>query len=173
MLADGNLDRAVLHRIEDNLAVNGTRPEFVEWNGRWLIATSDYGNVNNAIRLYDPEALKKASRSSDPGVLVHQIPCGPWVQNVHWQKQSGTLFPVQNQIRGLKWRLTPVPLKTSKDARALLPIDLSPADELEGFHMLNEEIGILFSSSRRNNVRFAVIGHSPEAPEKQPSARRY
>jgi hypothetical protein len=37
------------------------------------LATAHYGSVANEIRLYDPERLKTAARTSEPGVLVHSI----------------------------------------------------------------------------------------------------
>ena len=47
----------MLDTIEDDAAVNGCRPEFVQVNGRTLLATADYGDVRPEIRLLDPEAL--------------------------------------------------------------------------------------------------------------------
>jgi hypothetical protein len=65
-LANGTLDGAVLGTIADDLAVNGTRPEYVRVGARWLVATADYGALGNEVRLYDPERLKTAARTSEP-----------------------------------------------------------------------------------------------------------
>jgi hypothetical protein len=42
---DGNLDNALLNTIEDDAAIEGCRPCFVEIGGRALLATADYGRV--------------------------------------------------------------------------------------------------------------------------------
>lgn len=136
----GTLDGAVLHSMEDDAAVNGTRPHYVRHAGRWLIATADYGNKDNAIRLYDPVALRGASHTSEPGVLLASFPCGPFVQNVHWIDDLGTLVLVQNREPGLLYRFGLVPLADAEhgtDFRGAPTIDLdAPTDELEGFATL-------------------------------------
>ena len=152
-----NLDEAILNTTVDDLAVNGTRPEFVTVKGRSMIATADYGEVDNAIRLYDPEALSTSKKTSDPGVLIKSIPCTPWVQTIHWMEEKGLLVLIQNQIEGLLWRLTLVDLEASYDkgeAVIVQVLDFEPKDELEGFHFVSPELGIFVSSSRRNNVIF-------------------
>lgn len=158
LISDKNLDQAILNTTQDDLAVNGTRPEFVRIKGREMIATADYGNVDNAIRLYDPTLLATASRTSDPGVLIKSIPCTPWVQTIHWVEEKGLLVLIQNQIEGLLWRLTLVDLEASFDqgnAIIVQVLDFAPKDELEGFHFVSPNLGILVSSSRKNNVIFA------------------
>jgi hypothetical protein len=182
LLADGNLDHAVLHVVEDDAGVNGTRPEFVYTHRpeptratgagkddaahvwpRWYVATSDYGNVDNAVRYYDPQALRSATHTSADGVLAWHVACRPWVQNLHWLPVHDRLALVQNQIAGLRWRLTFVPVPADQLARSAMPADATyaawqpfddflPVDELEGFHMIDDEHAVLFSSSRRLNV---------------------
>lgn len=157
LLEDGNLDNAVINKVLDDLAVNGTRPEFVTVDGRAMIATADYGEVENAIRLYDPEALASAEKTSDPGVLIKSIPCTPWVQTIHWINDRGLLVLVQNQIEGLRWRLSLVDLEASFESgksEIVQVLDFDPQDELEGFHFVSPELGIFVSSSRKNNVIF-------------------
>lgn len=157
LLAEGNLDNAILNTTMDDLAVNGTRPEFVSVQGKRLIATADYGEERNAIRLYDPEKLASSSRTSDPGVLVKTLPCTPWVQTIHWLEKKGLLVLVQNQIEGLLWRLSLVDLESSwKQGEAVIVqvLDFQPEDELEGFHFISPNLGIFVSSSRRDNVIF-------------------
>jgi len=102
---DGALDHAVRRVVEDDAAINGCRPEFVAVAGRPLLATADYGDVRPEIRLYDPEALLKAGRSSAPGVVTHRVLCGPFNQNLHWDAQAGHLTCVQNVIAGRGWRI--------------------------------------------------------------------
>ena len=75
---DGNLDRAVLGEVDDDAAINGTRPVFVSLGGKTYLATADYGDVHPEIRLYDPDRLLAAGRSSAPGVVVHRVLCGPF-----------------------------------------------------------------------------------------------
>ena len=99
-LADGNLDRAVKTVVQDDAAVNGTRPVFVEVNGKKLVATADYGDKTPRVRLYDPAKLLAAGKSSAPGVVVSTVEAGPFNQNLHWDSQTGTLVCVQNVVEG-------------------------------------------------------------------------
>lgn len=151
---DGNLDQAVKNMVVDDLAFNGTRPEFVKIGERWLIATADYGEEGNELRLYDPERLKVVSRASSAGVLVHKQPCGPFVQTVEWVPELETLALVQNQIAGLRYRLT-FAVWDDDDLTADFsqPFDLAePRDELEGWGYLGNGWSLYLSSSPRVNV---------------------
>ncbi|WP_296458157.1 hypothetical protein [Rubinisphaera sp.] len=158
MKQDRTLDRAVLNMVSDDLAFNGTRPEFVHVNDRWLIATSDYGDENNELRLYDPERLKVAVRASAPGVLVNKQECGPWVQTVEWVPAWNSLALVQNQIAGLRYRLTFTTWDEDFKASYNGPFNLeSPEDELEGWAHLGEGWCLYLSSSRKNNVSIGRV----------------
>ena len=75
------------------------------------MATADYGNKANEVRLYDPARLAKAKKTSEPGVVVKKFTCSPWVQNLHWIPSKGVLVLIQNQIEGRRWRFTFVDLK--------------------------------------------------------------
>jgi hypothetical protein len=157
-LANGTLDGAVQATVADDLAVNGTRPEFVRVGQRWLVATADYGSVANEIRLYDPERLKTAARTSEPGVLVYRFRSSAFVQTLHWLDAPGLLVLVQNQQDGQGWRLTVIDLARSITAGqqvATQTIDLEPRDELEGFHLLDPGRGLFLTSSAVFNVYFA------------------
>lgn len=167
MIHEGTLDGAVLNATDDDLAANGTRPEFVRLSGRWLVASSDYGDHGNEVRLYDPKGLAEAAKTSEPGVLVHRFPCGPWVQSLHWIDERGLLILVQNQIEGLRWRLTFLDLRRSVDeggAVAIATEDFEPADELEGFQAVSATRGFLVSSSERDNLRPAELHWERLAP---------
>lgn len=159
MLKDRNLDNAVLNVCRDDLAINGTRPEFVEIDGTWYIATSDYGNAGNYLRLYNPAVLAKADQTSDEGVLVAAHACGPYVQSIHWIPQTNNITLVQNKIAGLQYRLTFLRYG-QLDFRSVKPFDeLMVEDELEGFHLLEDgRTAILLSSSRENNVWIGNYG---------------
>jgi len=159
MKEDRNLDNAILNMLSDDLAVNGTRPEFVHVNDKWLIATSDYGDEGNQLRLYDPARLKTAVRSSAPGVLVAVEPCGPWVQTVEWVPAWQNLALVQNQIEGLRYRLTFASWDGDDfDAEFGQPLDLKqPRDELEGWTHLGEGWCLYLSSSPTNNVSIGRV----------------
>lgn len=157
-LADGNLDHAVLNTAVDDLAVNGCRPEYVDIDGRRLIATADYGDTDNAVRLYDPAALAKAAKTSDDGVLVARRPCGAFVQSMEWIDDAETLVLARNQVAGLRYRLTFVRFDDGADFRDAATVDLNHADdELEGFVMLDADSCLMFNSSARRNVWFAEI----------------
>jgi hypothetical protein len=159
-LATGTLDGAVLATIADDLGVNGTRPEFVRVGERWLVATADYGALANEVRLYDPERLKTAARTSEPGVLVYRFRCSPYVQTLHWLDSSGLLVLVQNRQSGQGWRLTVVDLARSIEAGqevVTLTTDLAPQDELEGFHVVAPGRGLFITSSSVSNAYFANV----------------
>jgi hypothetical protein len=158
MLIDRNLDRAILNTTADDLAVQGCRPEFVRHGDRWLLATADYGQVRNAVRLYDPVRLAAAPRTSEPGVLVSRYPCGPWVQNLHWVDSHGLLLIIQNQIEGRRWRLVPADPWSTSDLRPLPVYDALPRpDELEGFSLLDPTHCVLVTSGRADNVTIGRI----------------
>jgi len=171
--SDGNLDHAVRDVIDDDAAINGCRPSFVTVNGRTLIATADYGDIHPEIRLYDPELLLKAHRSSAPGVVVHRVLCGPFNQNLHWDGKSGRLTCVQNVIEGRGWRLDVIDLARGiGDGRATGPgvrigtLTFSPHDELEGFWPLDRERSLFVTSRREGNLVVGVI--RPTTPRPSP-----
>ena len=149
---DGNLDRV----IEDDACIQGTRPEYVRYGDKWYVATADYGNRANEVRLYDPEVLSRASRTSEEGVLFKKFTCGPWVQNLHWIPEKDVLVLIQNQEEGRKWRFTFLDLSKSIEQgreEVLRVVDLDYADELEGFTLLGGGAGALgVTSSRKANV---------------------
>ncbi|HVZ24814.1 MAG TPA: hypothetical protein VG842_02105 [Sediminibacterium sp.] len=153
----GTLDHNLLHTIEDDTCVQGTRPEYVSYHGKWYVATADYGGKNNEVRLYDPARLTVANKTSEEKVLVKKFTCGPWVQNLQWIPEKKWLLLIQNQVEGRKWRFTYVDLEqsiASGTARVMKVIDINERnDELEGYTFLeNLQKGIAVTSSRRNNV---------------------
>lgn len=157
----GRLDGNLINTIEDDACIQGTRPEYAEYKKKWYIATADYGDKGNEVRLYDPATLKNAKRTSDKGVLYKKFTCTPWVQNLHWVANKGILVLIQNQIEGRKWRFTYVDLAKSIAAgkqEVVKVIDIDPDDELEGFAFLNNlSKGIAVTSSRKNNVNLINI----------------
>jgi hypothetical protein len=132
-LTQGNLDGCVLHRVDDDAAVNGTRPHFFEIPGdRWVLATSDYGESGNTLRLYDPLALMAADKTSERGVLYAEAPCGPFVQSLMTDGTPGRIWLVQNQTPGLGYRLSELEVDEAGRIRATTVTDFSsPTDELE------------------------------------------
>ncbi len=153
----GSLDGNLLNTIEDDTCIQGTRPEYVQYNNKWYVATADYGNKLNEVRLYDPAVLQKAARTSAKGVLYKKFTCTPWVQNLHWIAAKQQLLLIQNQVEGRKWRFTYIDLAASIAAgkqQVVRVVDTDTPDELEGFTMLdNPSKGIAVSSSRKENVR--------------------
>jgi hypothetical protein len=175
--ADGTLDHAVLDTIDDDTAINGCRPTFVEIGGRALIATADYGDVRPELRLYDPGAMLKAGRTSAPGVVVHRVLCGPFNQNLHWDSASHRLTCVQNVIEGRGWRLDVLDLdRALADGRASGPgvrvrtFTFNPHDELEGYWPLDAQRSLIVTSGRRDNITLGVI--RPTAPHISPPGNR-
>jgi hypothetical protein len=156
LLQKGVLDGNIINTIEDDACIQGTRPEYVQYNNKWYVATADYGNKANEVRLYDPAALKNASKTSDKGVLYKKFTCSPWVQNIHWVQGKDILILVQNQVEGRKWRFTCLDLKKSIETGkevVIKVVDLDKSDELEGFCLLNESSkAVAVTSSRKDNV---------------------
>jgi hypothetical protein len=158
MLIDGNLDHAILNVTDDDLAVQGCRPEFVRRGDQWLLATADYGSVNNHIRFYDPEKLANAHKTSEPGVLVAAIPSGPFVQQLHWIDERQTLIVVQNQTAGRGWRLVAANPWATTDYRKVTPFDeFTRVDELEGFTVISLDRCVLVTSSKEANASVGSI----------------
>ena len=157
----GILDGNLINTIDDDACIQGTRPEYVEYKNKWYVATADYGDKGNEVRLYDPAILKNAKRTSEKGVVYKKFTCTPWVQNLNWIANKGILVLIQNQIEGKKWRFTFVDLAKSIETgkqEALKSIDIDRQDELEGFAFLNSlSKGIAVTSSKKNNVNMMNI----------------
>jgi hypothetical protein len=158
LLRKGTLDGNIIRTIDDDACIQGTRPEYVKYNNRWYVATADYGNKANEVRLYDPEALSKATKTSEKGVLFKKFSCAPWVQNLHWIANKGILILIQNQVEGRKWRFTYIDLKKSVESgiqQVIKETNIEEPDELEGFSFIgNQTEGIAVTSSKKNNVTF-------------------
>jgi len=159
----GKLDGNLLNTIDDDTCIQGTRPEYVQYNNKWFVATADYGNKLNEVRLYDPSKLKTTKKTSAKGVLYKKFSCSPWVQNLFWIADKGILVLIQNQIEGRKWRFTYVDLAKSISSgkeSVIKVIDINERnDELEGFAFLNSSLnaGVAVTSSRVNNVNKLLI----------------
>jgi hypothetical protein len=161
LLQSGTLDENLINTIEDDACIQGTRPEYVKYNNKWYVATADYGDHGNEVRLYDPEKLKKASKTSEDGVVFKKFICTAWVQNLHWIASKGILVLVQNKIEGRQWRLTYIDLKRSIETGKQVVVNqvdsIDRPDELEGFSFIGDEKdGIAVTSSRKNNVNFTL-----------------
>jgi hypothetical protein len=159
LLNSGSLDGNLINTIEDDACIQGARPEYVKYNNKWYVATADYGDHGNEVRLYDPEKLKSASKTSEKGVLYKKFTCTPWVQNLHWIADKGLLILVQNKIEGRQWRFTYIDLKKSIETGKQVVIsqadEINRPDELEGFALTGSpDQGIAVTSSRKNNVNF-------------------
>ena len=88
--------------VADDAAHNGSRPELVWADGRWLIATADYGRGENELRLYDPDFLFTAASTTDPNVLVMRFPAPPYVHSLHYWAEQDVLEPgAPGELEGL------------------------------------------------------------------------
>ena len=159
LLKTGTLDGNLINTIEDDACIQGTRPEYVKYNNKWYVATADYGDHGNEVRLYDPVALKKAVKTSEKGVLYKKFNCTAWVQNLHWIPSKNILVLIQNQKEGRMWRFSYIDLKRSVETgsqQVIREINIDgKQDELEGFSLLGDNNkGIAVSSSRKNNITF-------------------
>ncbi|MFD2937598.1 hypothetical protein [Spirosoma flavum] len=161
LLRTKTLDNNILNTIDDDACIQGTRPEYIQYENKWYVATADYGDKGNEVRLYDPERLAKAKKTSEPGVLVKKFTCSPWVQNLHWIPSKGILVLIQNQLEGQRWRFTFVDMKRSLELgqqQVIKVVDIDKTDELEGFTLLNDQTtGLAVTSSRTNNLHFVRL----------------
>ncbi|MCC8424717.1 hypothetical protein [Mucilaginibacter sp. UR6-11] len=162
LLAKGTLDGPLLNTIDDDACIQGTRPEYVKYHNKWYVATADYGDHGNEVRLYDPVKLSTCKKTSEPGVLFKKFTCTPWVQNLNWIADKGLLVLIQNKIEGRQWRFTYVDLEQSVDAGRQVTVNvvdhIDRGDELEGFSFTgNDQKGIAVTSSRKDNVNFMHI----------------
>ena len=161
LLKTGTLDGNLISTIEDDACIQGTRPEYVEYNKKWYVATADYGDKGNEVRLYDPQVLSKVSKTSEKGILFKKFSCTPWVQNIHWIANKGIIVLIQNQLEGRKWRFTYVDLKksiASGKQEVIKELDINRADELEGFTFTgSRSAGIAVTSSKVNNVNYMKV----------------
>ncbi len=152
----GTLDGNLLNTIEDDTCIQGCRPEYVQYKNKWYVATADYGEKTNEVRLYDPSVLRTAKKTSAKGVLYKKFSCTPWVQNLCWIPEKNLVVLIQNQVEGKKWRFTYVDLARSIEsgkAEVIKVVETDRADELEGYAFSGSLAkGIAVSSSRRNNV---------------------
>jgi len=161
LLKTGTLDGNLINTIDDDACIQGARPEYVKYHNKWYVATADYGDHGNEVRLYDPEKLKTCKKSSEPGVLYKKFVCTPWVQNLKWIADKGILVLIQNKIEGRQWRFTYVDLEKSIDAGKQVTFGradgIDRSDELEGFSFIgNDQKGIAVTSSRKNNVNYVT-----------------
>ena len=152
----GSLDGNLLNTIDDDTCIQGTRPEYVQYKNKWYVATADYGEKANEVRLYDPQALAKAKKTTEKGVVYKKFTCAAWVQNLYWIADKKILVLIQNQIEGRRWRFTYVDFERSVEsgkAEIIKTIDTDRMDELEGYTFIgSNDKGIAVSSSRQNNV---------------------
>jgi hypothetical protein len=160
----GTLDGNLLNTIEDDACIQGTRPEYVQYRNKWYVATADYGEKANEVRLYDPAALAKARSTKEKGVLYKKFSCPPWVQNLHWVPSKGIVVLIQNQVEGRKWRLSFVDLEKSVEAgtaQIISVLETDRADELEGFAFTGTDTrGIAVTSSRKDNVNMLQLDNA-------------
>lgn len=160
-LKTGTLDRTLQQTIEDDACIQGCRPEYVQYKGKWYVATADYGNKGNEVRLYDPALLRNAAKTSEAGILVKKFTCDAWVQNLCYLPGKNVLVLIQNQEEGRKWRFTYVDLaKSLEDGKqsVLKVVETDKPDELEGFTFLgNTGKGVAVTSSRNSNVHYMNI----------------
>lgn len=160
----GTLDGNLLNTIEDDACIQGTRPEYVQYNKKWYVATADYGDKGNEVRLYDPAMLLNVKKTSEKGVLYKKFTCTAWVQNLHWLPEYGWLVLIQNQVEGRKWRFTYIDLAESiatGKQKVIKVVDIDGReDELEGFTFMpgaGKGRGFAVTSSRKENVSMMHI----------------
>jgi hypothetical protein len=165
--AGGTLDGAIINSVSDDAAYNGSRPELVWADNRWLVASADYGNDGNELRFYDPDFLVSASSTDDANVLVARMPAPPFVQSLHYWAAQDVLILVQNRKAGDGWKLTFVDLAASVAAGDLVVVDeLEPGapGELEGLHFLGASRVLMVTSSRANNAYPGTLTVKSNAP---------
>jgi hypothetical protein len=161
------LDGAIQAITVDDAAVNGSRPEFVPWQGRWVLASSDYGGSGNEVRLYDPVLVSAGTSTASPGVVLARFPVTGYVQALHYWEARDVLILVQNRHAGTGWRLTLLDFTASAQNGKSVVLDvLEPRlpGELEGFHFVEPSgsRALMITSASFDNAWPATL--VPKAP---------
>jgi hypothetical protein len=156
---EGDLDNAILAEVADDLLTGGTRPELVPVAGAWRLASAGYLEADNTLRLFDPEVLKAAAATSDPGVLVSAAAIGPWVQSLAYVDALDLLIAAQNLAYGGGWRLSVAPLTADGDLGEVQVIEEDlPSGELEGVAWLGvDTYAVLVTSAAADNLWIAAL----------------
>lgn len=160
MWKDSNLDRAIIKKIVDDAAINGSRPEFVIYKDKPYLASADYGNKNTEIRLYNPKLMLEKGRTSAARVIFRRAKCGPYNQNLCWDNKEKRLICIQNVTAGHGWCLDVLNLNTLfkenvKKAR-IKRVIISRDSELEGFQFYKNNSGIFVTSDSKNNLAISA-----------------
>ncbi|MBP9750245.1 MAG: hypothetical protein KBC95_00160 [Candidatus Peribacteraceae bacterium] len=157
-LETGTLDGCILHKTEDDTAVNGCRPEFVTLSDTAYLATADYGDVSPTIRLLDPETMQSAVRTGADGIVRHTLPTAPFTQSLWWDGER--LIAFRNITAGRGWAVDTIDLVAAiakgnalDAARNVLPL----TNELEDGFGLGDDRWIFVTSSRTNNIMIGRI----------------
>lgn len=185
--ADKNLDRAHLHTIEgkhrklsadelkDGKNSDSARPEYVELNGRWMVATAgEYFRPNNRLTLMDPLRMSTARTIMDEGVILHEIAAAPCVQTLHWHTGRQELVLVQNQFRARGWQLSFVDLKRAVAAGSVNDavmgsVAVAQRSELEGYVALPDGRELFVAAETEQNI---LVGRNVGAPTTPPVVER-
>lgn len=166
MLADGDLDVAVLAEVSDDVLSGGTRPERVRVGEVWRLASAGYldADAGNTLRLFDAAALVGAGSTAEPGVLVATAPIGPWVQSLAYFESLDLLVAAQNLSYGSGWRISVAPLDAEGALGEVQVIEAGlPGGELEGIHPLGDGVhAVLITSGKVDNLWIAAL--EPLAP---------
>lgn len=102
-LADGNLDRAYIGKIEDPFATQYSRGTYLETGGKTYLVTADYFRksandlivpMDNQIRFYDADLLGTAQSTGDAGVLVYVTDAPQFIQSM--TVQDGQIVLARN-----------------------------------------------------------------------------
>ncbi len=167
---DGNLDRAYLgavqglHRplsdVERDQGKNtaSARPEYVELDGTWLVATAgEYFYPHNYLTLMDPAMMAASTSISDPGVIRVRVKTSACVQTLHWHRERHELALVQNQFRTRGWQISFVDLEhaavqgTTADA-VTSSVVIARSSELEGYIALDDGREVFVAAETDKNV---------------------
>lgn len=185
--ADKNLDRAHLHTLEgehrplsaaeqkDGKNSDSARPEYVELQGRWVVATAgEYFRPNNHVILMDPFRMSTARTIKDEGVILHKITAAPCVQTLHWHSDRHELVLVQNQFRARGWQLSFIDLERAVAAGSTADavtgsVAVAQQSELEGYVALPDGREVFVAAETDHNV---LVGRIATGPTSQPLVRR-
>ncbi len=153
-----NLNWAVLNVVEDDLAKNTSIPEFVTYNGEWLVASVDSGLLHSTVRLYDPFELQQANFTSDSGVLRYSFKCPSGVTGLYWHNSTSELLLTRSTAIG-RWEIVSLYIDDAvlnEETEFISTTYPARRDWLRGFHYLFGTNSAAAVSSGRKNTLSAI-----------------
>lgn len=152
---DGFVEGAILRSIKMLDARSMSRPEYVHYDGEWLVAVAEYEYKSEGmseILLLDPHALRSATRIDDPSAVRYRFWVSAYVQDMYWSDARSELVLIQNVDYTKGWRLTFIDLDRAVASNSGMTDAVSETrcycfeSELEGYHEYSDGREVFLTS---------------------------